>query len=207
MDHQPSRQAAARALVVDDLRCAIQAKPSARVRQEVVMDDGVSQLALANARRSSNIAAAADDGRVVLMVPTGAALVQLLPAVEELLLAVAAAEASEHHNVEGLGFRLPAPLAGRVALAALYRVWDLLGAQLHPLGPDGPQSPQLVRLPAADLNLLTAAAEALRHPTPDLAALLDHVRTRHRDPAALARLLAVLRPTVDTAEPMARPAS
>lgn len=135
---------------------------------------------------------------VAVVVPEGAALTTLLPAAEDLLQRLAKVEAATP-PANGPGGVLPAPLAGRVALAALYRLWDTLNQQLRPYyGSPGyrmactADSPhvQSARVPAVDLAVLGQAAHALAHPTGELTAALGRVNPAHRD--ALTQLLAML---------------
>lgn len=139
-----------------------------------------------------------------VLVPAGATAAELLLAAYELLLNVAAAEAGVRYHEDGVRVRLPPPLAGRAALAALCRVWDALGEQPPPppTPPHSapPETPGSMRLAGADVDLLAAAAHALAHPTPELAVLLGQLQPRRGDPAALARLLAVL-PPADASPP------
>src|ERR671916_235388 len=130
----------------------------------------------------------------VTVVAEGAALT-LLPAAEDLLQGLARVEAATP-PANGRGRVLPAPLANRIALAALYRLWDALNQQLHPYrGSSGHRvagtvdSPHAycVRVPTADLAVLGEAARTLAHPTGELAAALDRVNPAHRD--ALTQLL------------------
>ena len=90
--------------------------------------------------------------------------------------------------------RLPQPLAARVALSALYRVSDMLLEQLPPVprGAVRARGYGIAWLPQADLRILRAAADALTHPTGELAALLPCCR--HNEPTVLTRLLSHLRP-------------
>jgi hypothetical protein len=135
---------------------------------------------------------------VAVVVAEGAALATLLPAVEDLLQGLAKVEAATP-PANGLRQVLPSPLAGRIALAALYRLWDALNQQLHPYygfsghrvagTVDSPHA-YCVRVPTADLAVLGKAAHTLAHPTGELAAALDRVNPAHRD--ALTQLLAVL---------------
>jgi hypothetical protein len=124
-----------------------------------------------------------------------------LPAAEDLLQALAKVEAATL-SANGRGRVLPAPLAGRTALAALYRLWDALNQQLPSYcGSSGHRvacsadSPHAynVRVPAADLAVLGQAARTLVHPTGELAAALGRVNPAHRD--ALTQLLAALETT------------
>ena len=142
---------------------------------------------------------------VTVVVAEGAVLTTLLPAAEDLLQGLAKAEAATP-PANGRGQVLPAPLAGRIALAALYRLWDALNQQLSPYcGSSGhwvactadSSHADSVRVPAADLAVLGQAAHALAHPTGELAAALGRVNPAHRD--ALTRLLAALdsRPPTD----------
>ncbi|MDQ4032952.1 MAG: hypothetical protein M3332_12065 [Actinomycetota bacterium] len=134
---------------------------------------------------------------VTVVAAEGAALT-LLPAAEDLLQGLARVEAATP-PANGRGRVLPAPLANRIALAALYRLWDALNQQLHPYrGSSGHRvacnadSPHAysVRVPAADLAILGQAGHALAHPTGELAAALGRVNPAHRD--ALTQLLAML---------------
>jgi hypothetical protein len=135
---------------------------------------------------------------VAVVVAQGTALTVLLPAAEDLLQGLAKAEAAAS-PANGLGQVLPPPLAGRIALTALYRLWDALNHQLHryfgfsgnrvACATDSPQA-HSVRVPAADLAVLGQAAHTLAHPTGELTAALDRVNPTHHD--ALTRLLAVL---------------
>jgi hypothetical protein len=135
---------------------------------------------------------------VTVVVAEGVVLTTLLAAAEDLLQGLAKAEAATP-PANGRARVLPAPLAGRIALAALYRLWDALNQQLPPCcGSSGHRvacSADLphaysVRVPAADLAVLGQAAHALAHPTGELAAALRRVNPAHRD--ALTQLLAVL---------------
>lgn len=135
--------------------------------------------------------------RLAVQVPAGATLALLLPEAEKLLLAVSAVE--PRPGCRAGSDPLPLPLAGRLALAALYRVWDGIDHQLHPSlfppGRSGDAEPavQVVRLPASDLVILQAAAVALERPTPELAVVLTGV-TSDRAVRALTALLRVLIP-------------
>ncbi|MDQ4104598.1 MAG: hypothetical protein M3186_13125 [Actinomycetota bacterium] len=135
---------------------------------------------------------------MAVVVAEGAALTTLLPAVEDLLQGLAKVETA---IAPANGFRqvLPCPLAGRVALAALYRLWDALNQQLHRYygfsdhrvaRTVGSPHAHSVRVSAADLAVLGQAAHALAHPTGELTAALGRVNPAHRD--ALTQLLAVL---------------
>ncbi|MDQ4009991.1 MAG: hypothetical protein M3228_04680 [Actinomycetota bacterium] len=135
---------------------------------------------------------------VAVVVAEGVALTTLLPAAEVLLQGLAKVEAATPPT-NGRGRVLSAPLAGRIALTALYRLWDALNQQLHPYydssghriaGTADAPHVHSVRVPAADLAVLGQAAHTLAHPTGELAAALDRVNPAHRD--ALTQLLAVL---------------
>ena len=67
---------------------------------------------------------------VTKVVADKAALTTLLLAAEQLLQGLAKVEAATSPD-NGMRQVLPAPLAGRSALAALYRLWDTLHQQLH----------------------------------------------------------------------------
>jgi hypothetical protein len=153
---------------------------------------------------------------VTVVVAEGVAPTTLLPAAEALLQGLAKVEAATP-PAHGRGQVLPAPLAGRIALAALYRLWDALNQQLPPYcgytghrvacSADSPHA-YSVHAPAADLAVLGQAAHALAHPTGELAAALGRVNPAHRD--ALTQLLAALdsRPPADqTISPADRPAT
>ena len=109
---------------------------------------------------------------VTKVVAEEAALTTLLPAAEHLLQALAKADAATS-PANGLRQVLPPPLAGRIALAALYRLWDALHQQLHLYhdfsghqvagAADSPHA-HSVCLPAADLAVLGQAVHALAHP-------------------------------------------
>jgi hypothetical protein len=126
-----------------------------------------------------------------------------LPAAEQLLQGLAKVEAATS-PANGMGQVLPPPLAGRIALAALYRLWDALHQQLHLYyglsghrvagATDSPHA-HSVRVAAADLAVLGQAAHALAHPTEELAAALGRANLAHRD--ALTQLLVVLDPPTD----------
>jgi hypothetical protein len=135
---------------------------------------------------------------VAVVVPEGVALTTLLPAAEDLLQSLAKVEAATPpaNRLEQL---LPAPLAGRVALAALYRLWDTLDQQLRPsygssayrtaYSADSPPA-HTVCVPTADLAILDQAAHTLTHPTDELTTTLGRVNPTHCD--ALTQLLAML---------------
>lgn len=101
---------------------------------------------------------------------------------EPLLLQLAVAEDGERDSDQP--YRLPAPIADRVALTAYHRVQDALAQQRrHPqrrlLGPDGRYEHLpllLVDLPGEDLDVLDGALQALNRALaghePDLAELL-----------------------------------
>lgn len=135
---------------------------------------------------------------VTVVVAEGAALTTLLAAAEDLLQGLAKVEAATP-PANGRGRVLTAPLAGRIALAALYRLWDALNQQLPPYcgssahrvacSADSPHA-YSVHVPAADLAVLGQAVHALAYPTGELAAALGRVNPAHRD--ALTQLLAVL---------------
>jgi hypothetical protein len=135
---------------------------------------------------------------VTKVVAQEAALTTLLPAAEQLLQGLAKVEAATS-PANGMGQVLPPPLAGRIALAALYRLWDALHQQLHLYyglsghrvagATDSPHA-HSVCVAAADLAVLGQAAHALAHPTEELAAALGRANLAHRD--ALTQLLVVL---------------
>ena len=137
---------------------------------------------------------------VTKVVAEEAALTTLLPAAEHLLQALAKADAATS-PANGLRQVLPPPLASRIALAALYRLWDALHQQLHLYhsfsghrvagAADSPHT-HSVRVAAADLAVLDQAAHALAHPTEKLAAALEEANLAHRD--ALTQLLVVFDP-------------
>ncbi|MDQ4091883.1 MAG: hypothetical protein M3143_00205 [Actinomycetota bacterium] len=141
---------------------------------------------------------------VAVVVPKGAALTTLLPTAEDLLQGLAKVEAATP-PANGPGQLLPPPLGGRMALAALYRLWDALNQHLRPYygcpgyrmdsTADSPHA-HSVRVSAADLAVLGQAAHALAHPTDELTAALGRVNPAHRD--ALTQLLAVLDPSGET---------
>ena len=101
-----------------------------------------------------------------------ATLTTLLLAAEQLLQGLAKVEAATS-AANGMGQVLPPLLAGRIALAALYRLWDALHQQLHLYyafsghrvagAADLPHAHN-VRVAAADLAVLGQAAHALAHP-------------------------------------------
>ena len=139
---------------------------------------------------------------VTKVVAKEAALTTLLLAAEQLLQGLAKVEAATS-PANGMGQVLPPPLAGRSALAALYRLWDTLHQQLH-LYPsfsghrvtgaaDSPHA-HSVRVATADLAILDQAAHALAHPTKELTAALGGPNLAHRD--ALTQLLVALDPPV-----------
>ena len=149
---------------------------------------------------------------VTKVVAEEAALTALLPAAEQLLQGLAKVDAATS-SANGLRQVLLPPLAGRIALAALYRLWDALHQQLHLYhdfsghqvagAADSPHA-HSVRLPAADLAVLGQAVHALAHPTEELAAALGGTNLAHRD--ALTQLLVVLDPPTDQAiRPADRP--
>jgi hypothetical protein len=124
--------------------------------------------------------------RMVLVPDLGAELLAPLAVLEELLTDLAAWE--DEDTVDPLparqALRLPAPLAGRVALAALGRLraaitpGQFLGCECDPrLRSAGGEYPPLsvVALAAGDIAILSAAAQALGHPglNADVAGLLD----------------------------------
>jgi hypothetical protein len=132
-----------------------------------------------------------------------AVLTTLLLAAEQLLQGVAKVEAALS-PANGMRQVLPPPLAGRSALAALYRLWDTLHQQLrlyHSFSDhrvagsaDSPHAGR-VRVAAADLAVLDQAAHALAHPPEKLAAALGGANLAHRD--ALTQLLIMLDPLTD----------
>jgi hypothetical protein len=154
--------------------------------------------------------------RVVLVVDLDGDPLTILSTLAELLADLAAWEdedaADPPENRAAL--RLPAPLAGRVALAAVRR----LQAALKPtqsigpergrlLGPDGSYEHApctVLRLPAADIEVLSATAQALGRPglDPDLVDVLtayaDRLSGQHEAGdrgelvAGIARLAALL---------------
>jgi hypothetical protein len=136
--------------------------------------------------------------RVVLMVDLNGQPLTVLSVLEELLADLAAWEESDatdppHHRAP---LRLPAPLAGGVALAAVRR----LAAALQPsqslgpargrlLGPDGsyehtPLSVLILR--SADIDILSATAQVLGRPglEPDLVDVLTAYADRFVDQLA-----------------------
>ena len=137
---------------------------------------------------------------VTKVVADKAALTTLLLAAEQLLQGLAKVEAATSPD-NGMRQVLPPPLAGRSALAALYRLWDTLHQQLHlyhsfsdhrVAGAANSPNAHSVRVAAADLAVLDQAAHALAHPTEKLAAALGEANLAHRD--ALTQLLVVLDP-------------
>jgi hypothetical protein len=142
----------------------------------------------------------------VVELPAGAELASVLLAAERELVAVAGIE-DLVRRARGAApvVLLPSPVAGRVALAALFRVWDCLGEQLQVFGqpasgPLGavhcyPCAPRRVTLPVRDVTLLRAAAAALADPTPELARMLAQHPTGSHVTGAVARLVALLDPS------------
>ncbi|SFD88125.1 hypothetical protein SAMN05216574_101166 [Blastococcus tunisiensis] len=110
-----------------------------------------------------------------------------LPALEEILLCLGTWEDDDRQDpcADTEPLRVPAPLAGRVALAAVQRLLtDLTPTQSRRpergrlLAPDGryEHAPlTALTLPAADIDLLSATAAALGHPglDPDIGELVD----------------------------------
>lgn len=140
---------------------------------------------------------------------------------EPLLLQLAVAEDGERDSDQP--YRLPVPIADRVALAAYHRVQDALGQQRRQpqrrlLGPDGRYEHLpllLVDLPGEDLDVLDGALQALNRALaghePDLAELLADVADAWRTTAAelvgdYSRVLVVftLTPDDDTRRLVAR---
>ncbi|MCA1837147.1 MAG: hypothetical protein LC721_12830, partial [Actinobacteria bacterium] len=105
---------------------------------------------------------------VTKVVAEEATLTTLLPAAEQLLQGLAKVEAATS-PANGMGQVLPPPLAGRIAMAALYRLWDALHQQLHlyygfsghRVAATDPPHAHSVRVAAADLAVLGQAAHAL----------------------------------------------
>jgi hypothetical protein len=136
--------------------------------------------------------------RVVLMVDLDGQPLALLSVLEELLADLAAWEESDAADPPQTRtpLRLPAPLAGGVALAAVRR----LAAALQPtqclgsargrlLGPDGSYAHtplSVLILPSADIEILAATARALGRPglEPDLADVLTAYADRFADQLA-----------------------
>jgi hypothetical protein len=157
--------------------------------------------------------------RTVLVIDLDGELLAPLRAAEEILLTVGAWEDDDRENptpgTEPL--RLPAPLAGRVALAAVRRLLTALAStQSRPpgdgrlLAPDGryEHAPLAVlTLPVADIDLLSATAAALGHPglAPDVADLVGTFAGqlgggyRRTDRTGLVSLLARLAGLLDLA--------
>lgn len=140
---------------------------------------------------------------------------------EPLLLQLAVAEDGERDSDQP--YRLPVPIADRVALAAYHRVQDALAQQRRQpqrrlLGPDGRYEHLpllLVDLPGEDLDVLDGALQALNRALaghePDLAELLADVADAWRTTAAelvgdYSRVLVVftLTPDDDTRRLVAR---
>lgn len=131
--------------------------------------------------------------RTVLVVDLDGDLLTPLRAAEEILLTLGAWE-DDDPAADTEPLRLPAPLAGRVALAAVRRLLTALApTQSQPphegrlIGPDGryEHAPlTVISVPAADIDLLSATAAALGHPglDPDIADLVnDHAGELGRD--------------------------
>jgi hypothetical protein len=136
--------------------------------------------------------------RVVLMVDLNGQPLTVLSVLEELLADLAAWEESDatdppHHRAP---LRLPAPLAGGVALAAVRRLAAALqstqslgSARGRLLGPDGsyahtPLSVLILR--SADIDILSATAQVLGRPglEPDLVDVLTAYADRFVDQLA-----------------------
>lgn len=102
----------------------------------------------------------------------GPVLGTLLPAAERLLMTLADAE----YPCDAL----PEPLANKVALAALHRIWDDVDYQLRHDVPteNADSSVRTVRLSARDLDILAEAAAQLDHPTGEVA---DALGREHAD--------------------------
>lgn len=139
--------------------------------------------------------------RVVLVVDLGVELLQPLAVAEEILLALSQWEADDLLDPPDRDpLRLPAPLANQEALGAVQRLYAALKPtqSLGPehgrlLAPDGsyehaPMS--VLTLPAADIQTLSATAQALGHPAldSDVADLVvDFTRSLAVDPYARER--------------------
>lgn len=148
--------------------------------------------------------------RITVQVPDGATLAVLLPAVEKLLLAVAALEPHPYSRDKEIISLLPPPVGGRIALGALYRVWDGIAHHHHhhhhpSLISAGsstdtrPTSP-VMRLSARDVAILHSAAAALDQPTAQLAGLLAQAGAG-RATRALTALLWALIPIAEPTPP------
>lgn len=148
-------------------------------------------------------------GGVAVEIADATELSWLLQAAERELLAAARTES--HLTAEQPG--RPPPLAHRVALAALYRVWDRLGEQLQLWGASGREDgearrakrncPHSVRLLGSDLAVLEAAAVALNQ-----SGEIESQGTawRSRDGGlALTRLMSLLRARQPRAGALPRP--
>jgi hypothetical protein len=125
--------------------------------------------------------------RTVLIVDLDGEPLAPLRTLEEILLRLGTWEDDDRRDpgTDTEPLRLPAPLAGRVALAAVQRLLTALAPtqSREPvrgwlLAPDGryEHAPLTVlTLPAADINVLSATAEALGNPRldPDIGELVD----------------------------------
>ena len=125
--------------------------------------------------------------RTVLVVDLDGEPLAPLRALEEILLCLGTWEDDDRRDpgTDTEPLRLPAPLADRVALAAVQRLLTALAptqsrvaGRGRLLAPDGryEHAPMTaLTLPAADIDLLSATAAALGHPglDPDIADLVD----------------------------------
>ncbi|RBY96563.1 LuxR family transcriptional regulator [Blastococcus sp. TF02-8] len=156
--------------------------------------------------------------RTVLVVDLDGEPLAPLRALEEILLCLGTWEDDDRQDpgADTEPLRLPAPLADRVALAAVQRLLTTLAptqsraAEGRQLAPDGryEHAPMTVlSLPAADIDLLSTTAAALGHPglDPDITNLVDasaeqlNLRYRRAGRTELVALLARLAGLLDLA--------
>lgn len=157
--------------------------------------------------------------RTVLVVDLDGDLLAPLRATEEILLTLGAWEDDDRENpaADTEPLRLPAPLAGRVALATVRRLLTALaptqsrapgdGRLLAPGGRYEHAPLSVLTLPAVDIDILSATAAALGHPglDPDIADLVDTFAGqlgdcyRRTDRTGLVSLLARLAGLLDLA--------
>ena len=135
--------------------------------------------------------------RTVLVADLDGGLLPPLATLEEILLALATWESDDLEDPpsERAPLRLPEPLAGQVALGAVERLVEALrptqsrGPQLgRLLSPDGAYDHAaftVLRLPAADIDVLSRTAQALGNPglDRDIAGVVDgYAHTLSTDP-------------------------